>query len=108
MPGHQELAAGLGSFGYKPIVQYSLGTPTALHPGGAVMNMPIVNITKYDGSSSSAQVNYAFELGGVASMLEHSIPDQIFAGLQGAADSISAISALWMASQPSANPCYRH
>jgi len=39
------LAAGYGSFGYEPNVEYFFGIPRAITTGGAVMNIPILNIT---------------------------------------------------------------
>src|SRR5690606_8933734 len=41
--GYHYLAAGVGSFGYEPTVDYLFGIPRSIQGGGAVMNIPIVN-----------------------------------------------------------------
>jgi hypothetical protein len=42
--GHQTLAAGTGTFGYEPNVNYFFGFPRSIKPGGVVFDIPLVKI----------------------------------------------------------------
>ena len=57
---HHYLAAGIGSYGYEPEVEYTFGIPRSIHGGRAAMNIPIVNIYGHDGDGSeeARQGNY--------------------------------------------------
>jgi transglutaminase-like putative cysteine protease len=97
--GRFDLAAGLGSFGFEPRVSYTFGVPRSVSGGGAVMNVPIVNIVGADSLDRTATVDQTFQLGILSSALEHTIPESLFAnGEQSGAEAISAVKALAKAS----------
>lgn len=90
--GYYNLAAGIGSFGYEPKVSGLFGIPQSVTLGGAVMNIPIVNIIGTDSSSSGARFNYSLQLGALSSTLEHTIPETLLT--PGSANGVSAEKAL--------------
>lgn len=90
--GYYNLAAGLGSFGYEPKVSGLFGIPQSVTIGGAVMNIPIVNIIGTDSSTSAARFNYALQLGALSSTLEHTVPETLLT--PGSANGVSAEKAL--------------
>jgi len=92
------LAAGYGTFGYEPNVDYFFGVPRAIITGGAVMNIPILNITATDSPPDTAaedKKNYILQIGILSSALEHAVPEQLFTtDPSNPADAISAVKAL--------------
>ncbi|NOX76209.1 MAG: hypothetical protein GXP17_06240 [Gammaproteobacteria bacterium] len=96
------LAAGYGTFGYEPNVDYFFGIPRAITTGGAVMNIPILNITATDSAPDTAaedKKNYTLQIGILSSALEHAVPEQLFTtDPANPADAISAVKALSKAS----------
>jgi hypothetical protein len=46
--GHQTLAAGTGTFGYEPNVNYLFGFPKSIKPGGVVFDIPLVRVNAVD------------------------------------------------------------
>jgi hypothetical protein len=91
--GHYALAAGLGSFGYEPRVDTFFGIPRSIQPGGVAMNIPIVNIVRHDGSDAAGR-QFTTQLGGLSSILEHSIPEQLFSEVNVSAQGVSAVKAI--------------
>ena len=96
--GHHNLAAGLGTYGFEPSVSNVFGIPTRIYGGGAVMNIPIVNVVGYDGPSVVNKRAYTLNLGIASSDLEHAIPERMFSAMTGT-QGISAIKALQIAQQ---------
>src|SRR5690606_35271857 len=100
--GYHYLAAGVGSFGYEPTVDYLFGIPRSIQGGGAVMNIPIVNNFGYDGDGSDAaqqaKLNYILQVGTLSSALEHAVPEQMFVTAENPGEAISAVKALAKAS----------
>jgi transglutaminase-like putative cysteine protease len=95
--GHHQLAAGLGSFGYEPKPDYLFGVPRRVRPGGAAMNIPIVNIVGANGEDAGARRRTTLQLGAISSALEHAVPEQLFTSGSNAASAVSAVKALQMA-----------
>jgi hypothetical protein len=91
---YHALAAGLGSFGYEPNVDTFFGVPRSIKAGGAVMNMPIVNVTAADAVSSTVRRDYTLQLGALSSMLEHTVPEQLFNTSTNTTEAISAVKAI--------------
>ena len=92
------LAAGYGTFGYESNVDYFFGVPRAITTGGAVMNIPILNITATDSPPATAaedKKNYLLQIGILSSALEHAVPEQLFStDPTNPPDAISAVKAL--------------
>lgn len=101
--GHHYLAAGVGSYGYEPEVDYLFGIPRGIYGGGAAMNVPIVNVIGYDGDGSAqtkqARIDYILQLGAISSTLEHEVPEQTFVTDSNSVEAISAVKALSKANQ---------
>jgi hypothetical protein len=99
--GYHYLAGGLGSFGYEPNVDYFFGVPRAIEAGGVVLNIPIISAHSVDGGDTEAKKNFVLQVGVLSSVLEHAVPEQMFADTDSAAlppDAISAVKALTKAS----------
>jgi len=92
------LAAGYGTFDYESKVDYFFGIPRAITIGGAVMNIPILNITATDSPPATAvedKKNYLLQIGILSSALEHAVPEQLFTtDPTNPADAISTVKAL--------------
>jgi transglutaminase superfamily protein len=92
---HHVLAAGIGSFGYEPRVEYFFGIPRSLRHGGAGMNVPIVNIVGHEGTDNVAEKRaFSVQIGALSSSLEHAVPEQMFPSGTGETTGISAVKAL--------------
>jgi len=93
--GHFQMGQSAGTFGYVPAVTYLFGIPNRLVRGGAVMDLDrIVNITSTDALSGESWPQFNFQLGGIASSLEHVVPEQMFSPVGQFGDGVSAVSAL--------------
>lgn len=92
--GYHYLAGGVGTFGYEPQVTYAFGVPTAIHGGGAVMNVPIVNVVGYDGADQSQKAAFTMQIGMLSSTLEAAVPEQMFSTSTQPAQAVSAATAL--------------
>src|SRR5690606_8013578 len=83
-------------------VTYTFGIPKDIHGGGAVMNIPIVNIFGFDGDGSASakqsRLNYVLQIGTLSSALEHAVPEQMFVSEDNPGEAISAVKALSKAS----------
>lgn len=95
--GRHQLAAGVGSFGYEPKTDYLFGVPRSVRPGGAAMNIPIVNIVGADGEDGSIRRKATVQLGVLSSLLENAVPEQLFTSQTSTANAISAVKALQIA-----------
>jgi hypothetical protein len=92
--GYHNLAAGVGSFGYELHVSSVFGIPRSVSAGGAVMNIPIVNIVGSDSTAATAKTDFTFQLGALSSALEHGVPEGMFANATKHQEAISAVKAL--------------
>jgi hypothetical protein len=92
--GYHNLAAGLGSFGFEPNVNYVFGIPQSIGGGGAVMNVPIVNIVGSDSAQSTAKRDFTFKLGELSSLLESGIPEGFLRAATQNSEAVSAVKAL--------------
>ncbi|MEW8288483.1 MAG: hypothetical protein AB2697_21085, partial [Candidatus Thiodiazotropha endolucinida] len=95
--GHYQLAAGYGTVGYEPNVDYFFGFPRAITPGGVAFDIPMIHITANgDGDVENAR-QYTQQTGMISSTLEHATPEQMFASqdpTEPQPDAISAVKAL--------------
>ncbi len=92
--GHYTLAAGTGTFGYEPNVDYFFGFPRAIKPGGVVFDIPLVNVHGMNSGDKSLQKQFVQQTGIVSSALEHAVPEQLFVNAQNPGEAISAVKAL--------------
>jgi hypothetical protein len=92
--GHYNLAAGIGTYGYEPNVNYLFGIPRAIKPGGVAMNIPIFHIAGQGANDRAKKRDYVFQVGLISSALEHAVPEQMFVNDQNPGEGISAVKAL--------------
>ena len=97
--GHTMLAAGTGTFGYEPNVDYFFGFPRSIKPGGVVFDIPLVNINGVNDGDPEKQKQCTLQTGILSSALEHAVPEQMFVNAQNPGEAISAVKALQKASQ---------
>ncbi|NOR71424.1 MAG: hypothetical protein GQ532_17325 [Methylomarinum sp.] len=95
---HHTLAAGTGTFGYEPNVDYFFGFPRAITPGGVVFDIPLVNINGANDGNQEKQKQFTLQTGILSSALEHAVPEQMFVNEQNPEKAISAVKALQKAS----------
>jgi hypothetical protein len=89
------LASGYGTFGYEPSVDYFFGVPRSLNPGGVAMDIPILRISGNNSQKVDDKKNYNFQIGILSSVLEHSIPEQLFTtDVNNPIDAVSAAKAI--------------
>jgi Transglutaminase-like superfamily len=94
---YHELAAGVGTFGSEPTVDYVFGIPRAITPGSVVMNIPIISIFGTDGMTTASEPMFAREVGTVSSLLESSVPEETLGVSLTTSPGISAVRAITMA-----------
>ncbi|MDO9424178.1 MAG: hypothetical protein Q7T40_08320 [Methylobacter sp.] len=92
--GHQTLAAGTGTFGYEPNVNYFFGFPRSIKPGGVVFDIPMVKIAATDDGQADKLKQFNLQTGLLSSALEHAVPEQMFTNEQNPGEAISAVKAL--------------
>jgi hypothetical protein len=92
--GHQTLAAGTGTFGYEPNVDYLFGLPKAIKPGGVVFDIPLINVHGMNNGDTTQQKQFVQQTGIISSALEHAVPEQLFVNEQNPGEAISAVKAL--------------
>lgn len=92
--GHQTLAAGTGTFGYEPNVNYLFGFPKSIKPGGVVFDIPLVRINATDDGNADKLKQFTLQTGLLSSALEHAVPEQLFVNEQNPGEAISAVKAL--------------
>jgi hypothetical protein len=98
--GHQTLAAGTGTFGYEPNVNYLFGFPKSIKPGGVVFDIPLVKINATDDGNADQLKQFTLQTGLLSSVLEHAVPEQIFlTDPDNPPDAVSAVKALQKATQ---------
>lgn len=74
----RRVAAGIGTYGYEPNVDYFFGFPRAIKAGGAAMNLPMYHVTAQDANDPARKRDYLFQVGLISSALEHAVPEQMF------------------------------
>jgi hypothetical protein len=92
--GHQTLAAGTGTFGYEPNVNYLFGFPKSIKPGGVAFDIPLVRINATDDGNADRLKQFTLQTGILSSALEHAVPEQMFTNEQNPGEAISAVKAL--------------
>jgi hypothetical protein len=92
--GHQNLAAGIGTFGYEPNVNYFFGFPRSIKPGGVVFDIPMVKIAATNDGQAEKLKQFNLQTGLLSSALEHAVPEQLFVNKQNPGEAISAVKAL--------------
>jgi transglutaminase-like putative cysteine protease len=91
---HYTLAAGTGTFGYEPNVDYLFGFPRAIKPGGVVFDIPLINVHGVNSGDKIQQKQFVQQTGIISSALEHAVPEQLFVNEQHPGEAISAVKAL--------------
>jgi hypothetical protein len=92
--GHQTLAAGTGTFGYEPNVNYFFGFPRSIKPGGVVFDIPWIKVSATDDGNADKLKQFNLQTGLLSSALEHAVPEQMFVNEQNPGEAISAVKAL--------------
>ncbi|MEW8049456.1 MAG: transglutaminase domain-containing protein [Candidatus Thiodiazotropha sp.] len=95
--GHYQLAAGYGTVGYEPNVNYFFGFPRAITPGGVSFDIPMIHITANGDGGAEKNKLFNIQIGIVSSALEHATPELMFASQnpdEPQPDAISAVKAL--------------
>ena len=92
--GQYTLAAGTGTFGYEPKVDYFFGVPRALTPGGVTLDIPLITIQAVNDGNANDQKQFTLQTGVLSSTLEHAVPEQLFVNEQNPGEAISAVKAL--------------
>jgi hypothetical protein len=95
---HHTLAAGTGTFGYEPKVNYFFGFPRSIKPGGVAFDIPIVIVTGVNDGNADKKKQFTLQTGILGSALEHAVPEQMFVNEQNPGEAISAVKALQKAS----------
>jgi len=94
--GHYQLAAGNGTFGYEPNVNYLFGFPRAIETGGVVFDILVTTVQAMNDGDQEKQKQFVMQTGILASALEHAVPEQLFADPNSATppEAVSAVKAL--------------
>ncbi len=96
--GQHTLAAGTGTFGYEPNVDYFFGFPRAITTGGVAFDIPFLNIVASNDGDTNKKRQFNQQIGILSSALEHAVPEQMFVNEQNPGEAISAVKALQKAS----------
>lgn len=92
--GHQTLAAGTGTFGYEPNVNYFFGFPRSIKAGGVVFDIPWIKVSATDDGNAGKLKQFNLQTNILSSALEHAVPEQMFVNEQNPGEAISAVKAL--------------
>jgi len=91
---HFQMTTSLGTFGYVPRVAYFFGIPKSITGGGAMMDLDRVAFTaNTDGQGRDAKAMLNFQLGTLASSLEHIVPEQMLVRDDSPGQAVSAVRA---------------
>jgi transglutaminase-like putative cysteine protease len=92
---HFQLTTAAGTFGYVPTVTYLFGIPSSIMHGGVVMDLDrVAMISSTDGEGREMRAALNFQLGALASALEHAVPEQLFLPEGSEGEGVSAVRAL--------------
>ncbi len=97
--GAHQLAYGYGSYGYEPNLNTFFGITRGVDKGGIAFNMRHAAVVHSQTGLQQENANMMFQNGLVSSMLEHQIPEQMFADPDNPIDAVSAMKALQLAVQ---------
>ena len=94
------LTAGYGTLGYEPDVFYFFGFPTAIKSGSVAVNVRVGGMYADRGGSKTKRKDFAFHMGMLSSVLEHTVLEQLFTiDPSNPVQGISAVRALQLALQ---------
>ena len=62
-----QLASGYGTFGYEPKVDYLFGFPTAIQPGGVVLDIPLSIVTAANDGNAENKRDFVMQVGVLSS-----------------------------------------
>lgn len=99
--GYYQMAAGYGTIGYEPNVDTFFGQPRSITTGGVAFDIPLLNITANKSGDTEKARQFTLQIGTLSSVLEHVIPEQLFAQSDPTVekpDAISAVKAIQKAS----------
>lgn len=89
------LAAGIGTVGYEPAVNYFFGFPRSISHGGVAFDIPYIQVSAHVNSDQEKLRQFNLQVGGITSILEHTIIEQMFnSDPANPPDAISAAKAL--------------
>jgi len=71
------LAAGIGTVGYEPNVDYFFGFPRSIQQGGVVLDIPFTQVTQTLMGEAEKLKDFNFNIGILSSSLEHITPEQM-------------------------------
>jgi len=92
------LLPSTGTYGYTPKVNYFFGFPQSLTSGLAEMDLGLItSFAQSKDADKNKALNYMFNIGTIASALEHSIPEQMFSSSTTVAEGFSAVKLLGLA-----------
>lgn len=75
---NHSLAAGYGTFGYVPRVDYIFGFPIGIRPGVVSLDIPMNIVSASSNGDKEKQKQFVTSFGYISSILEHSAPEQLF------------------------------
>ena len=89
------LAAGIGTVGFEPNVDYFFGIPRSVKAGGAALDIPYIQVSQAQDGNNEKLKQFNLIVGRLASGLEHSVPEQMFninpSNLSGAISTVKAL-----------------
>lgn len=92
------LLPSTGTYGYTPKVNYFFGFPQSITSGAAEMDLGLItSFAQAKDADNNKVLNYMFNIGTIASALEHSIPEQMFSSLTTITEGFSAVKLLGLA-----------
>jgi hypothetical protein len=94
----QNLAPSVGTYGYVPKVATLFGLPNAIEPGSVEMDLDRVAWTQgAKETSRTTRVQRNIQAGALSSVLEHTVPQQMFSTENKSEQAVSAAKALQIA-----------
>jgi len=92
---HFQVTTSVGTYGYVPRVTYLFGIPRNLHPAGVVMDLDrVAMMSSTDSVGYEGRAAFNFQVGIIASALEHLVPEQMFVTEAAPGEAVSAVRAL--------------
>jgi len=95
--GVHKFENGYGSYGYEPNQNVFFGVPRGIDAGGAAFNVRVGRMVQsYDGNKEIRK-KLRFQAGLISSVMEHSVPEQMFNDPSEPLEAVSAAKALQLA-----------
>ncbi|MBI3546323.1 MAG: hypothetical protein HY081_06980 [Gammaproteobacteria bacterium] len=94
---NNNLAAGFGSLGYEPNVDYFFGFPRAITAGGVAVNVWLADVNEINNGDTTQRRHFQLQTGILSSVLEYAVPEQMFSTPTQRVEGISAVKALQIA-----------